>query len=757
MRTRLATLLCVAAMLAVALGPAVALAAGSTWLVNGAYDNNDQCQGAKTRHCKTIQAAVTAASAGDTVLVAAGTYNEAQVLITKGLSLVGAGIGKSIIDGGGTTSLAATGTIRITVAGGSDHVTVKGFTLQNPAYQPIVKGTNPYNLRVGIYAQSIVSGPIITISGNRIVGTNVATEEEDYGFYSNSSLASLVFINNQITAMGANSILIEKHPGATDVSFNTFDVGVYGSDAYFNMNYDGADVTTLQKVSFNTIDVGTGSAVQPVSAISIVGDFTSASAPGGYTNVQIVDNAITGLTASHRRGIGIWNNAPGNGLYGNVSDAVIARNRITGSGGGFGIRLLGLATNTRIENNTISGTAAGFRGMFVYPQVYPQVLGAAAADHVAIGTIVNSNSFAGTTTGVDWPAGATTLNAENNWWGCVLGPPNAGCALVSANVDYTPFATALASSTTASTHEVGEQGTLNTNLTVNDLYGVQLVVNHLTPVLTFSGGVSKTVGTSPNDWNHTMTFTPRNFAAAAGQTTLASTLRNDDHPGAANLTNGNIATWNYNCGAVGTSGLSYDTTAGTGTLLSDKNGLPILAALTGDSITCMARTGSADGYVGLQGRLNTTSAPAGWNGSAVVLTCVSGDCVAAGAGPYVLSSDAGGHYWLAKVGAGTGVVYGVYSAMVSRRAYLGAAKATNVTINSTTTIIDALGSAPVLWGGDVDDDGIITTVDLGDIGLVFGNSITPDTDADVNGDGVVNIFDLVLAGGNYGKTSSTWS
>ena len=97
---------------------------------------------------------------------------------------------------------------------------------------------------------------------------------------------------------------------------------------------------------------------------------------------------------------------------------------------------------------------------------------------------------------------------------------------------------------------------------------------------------------------------------------------------------------------------------------------------------------------------------------------------------------------------------GTYSATVARRAYLGAAKTTNVVIVSGSNTINTLATAPRLLGGDVVSPAGITIADLSAIGGAFGSTVTPaDSGNDVNGDGVVNIFDLVLAGGNFDKAS----
>ena len=59
----------------------------------------------------TIQAAVNDAAPGDTISVAAGTYNE-QITINKSVSIIGAGSDQTIITGGNpAVLLSATGTV----------------------------------------------------------------------------------------------------------------------------------------------------------------------------------------------------------------------------------------------------------------------------------------------------------------------------------------------------------------------------------------------------------------------------------------------------------------------------------------------------------------------------------------------------------------------------------------------------------------------------------------------------------------------
>ena len=135
---------------------------------------------------------------------------------------------------------------------------------------------------------------------------------------------------------------------------------------------------------------------------------------------------------------------------------------------------------------------------------------------------------------------------------------------------------------------------------------------------------------------------------------------------------------------------------------------------------CIRTTASVDGYIKLQGRLGTDVAPKGWYNSIVTLTCVSGSCADPLQPPYVLApTNDQGKYELVKGGPGTGIVLGTYSASVTRRGYLGATKAGNVTIGAGSNTINTSATAPTLLGGDW--TGTAGKVDIGDLSGMGGS------------------------------------
>jgi hypothetical protein len=374
----------------------------------------------------SVQSALAAASPGDTVLVAPGIYYEA-VDINEPVNIASTdGPSTTIIDGTGA-GLTSAGLVKITAAG---DVTFSGFTVQRA---PADTG----GVTFGILLQSSVSGVTYTISNNNIYGTNNPDDGQDYGFYSQSDSANVVFTHNMITQTGANNIVFELHTGATEISHNILDAGVYGSDAIFFMTYDGFDVTTLQNVSYNTFNMSTGGPFDYSHRASAISFNTPCAAWGladaKFTNVVIQGNTINNLT-SYRRGIGFWN---GGGSGGGIISPVVEENTITGVAGStasYGIDFLvtgsaPAATDATVVNNVISNTAYG---------IYLRNASCAP------GALINYNNIAGNTVGLDNTAGPS-VDAQYNWWGKATGPynptsnPSGKGDPVTDNVDYTPY------------------------------------------------------------------------------------------------------------------------------------------------------------------------------------------------------------------------------------------------------------------------------------------------------------------------------
>ena len=372
-------------------------------------------------HFAVIQDAVDASVDGGMVIVYAGTYYEDQITISKPLTVQGAGWASTIIDGGGAT-LTSTGLVRIVANG---DVSFSGFSVRN-AGGPVNGGDGHDGLtNVGIYVQSGSSGATYVISGNKIFGTNEPDDWEDYGFYTNGGLEHLRFTNNVVTETAGNAVLVERHVGVTDITFNTLDAGCWGIDPVYFMTYSGLDISSLQNVSNNSIDVGTGvnphgSGDNKITAIGFSSAYlgcTGVDDTGKYTHIEICDNTIMNVQA-YERGIALDNFAWGDGSGGEISGALVHGNVITGVSTGspsFGVRLSGLVTDTVIERNVITGgdmSVLGTGGFYGGSTAYP------------VGTLVSENNFGGNGEGLVG-VGSTLFDARFNWWGDASGPYHA--------------------------------------------------------------------------------------------------------------------------------------------------------------------------------------------------------------------------------------------------------------------------------------------------------------------------------------------
>jgi hypothetical protein len=388
------------------------------WIGTPTGDDPDGAGPATNFGCNsfaTVQGGVNGVATGGTVNVASGTYNESQVLITRSMTVTGAGAATTTINGGNAT-LTAAGIVRIvTLLGDTGTTTFSGFTVTNPGLSPETSPTH-----VAIYARPLDAAATTRITNTTILGVHAS----DNGFYSIRNLGTVEFDHNIITNTGFNPIVIERSEGPTNVHHSSFTANF--STAYFNFTYANTNVTFQQRVADNTVDDTNAGGIVFNSAYPAAPPFI-----GTFTNVVIANNTITNVVAS-RESITVQNRAAvGNGPAGQISGVSITGNKILGNdgAGSRGIRIAGQVIGTTITNNDVRHVERGFSGE-------------SFNSHSPSGIQAHFNNFVNNAGGFVWDL-AAAFDAENNWWGCNAGPGGAGCDAINgagaANVDFDPW------------------------------------------------------------------------------------------------------------------------------------------------------------------------------------------------------------------------------------------------------------------------------------------------------------------------------
>jgi parallel beta-helix repeat protein len=371
----------------------------------------------------TIGAAVSAASANDQINIGPGQYAE-DVVVTKPLSLVGAGAG--------STTINARGLANGVYVNGLDNsglfgVLVTGLTIINANFEGIL----------------VTNASYVVISNN-----HVANNDQSLNFGAGMCPGQPAFETNEGDDCGEGIHLIGTT--YTTVANNEVELnsgGILLSDET-GQNYE--NLITSNSVHDNALDCGITLASHAPAPQA------SSKSPYGVFNNNIVGNSVSrnGLSGEGA-GVGIFAPGPGNLAFGNkVIGNIILNNNLPGvtvhnhaaPPGAPGINLNGIV----IMHNFISGNGAdvqdsttpGTAGINIYSvaPVYATEILENTIEDEAYDVVMNNpggmdlhlNNLLGSGVGVA-NLGKGSVNATLNFFGCPGGPGTTGCSTVSGS------------------------------------------------------------------------------------------------------------------------------------------------------------------------------------------------------------------------------------------------------------------------------------------------------------------------------------
>lgn len=349
----------------------------------------------------SLAAAVAAATPGATLEVLPGTYAEA-VTLTKLLTLHGAQAG---VDACGRLAaesvIAPPAGAAIVLTTGCAGSVIDGFTLSG--------GTR------GIES---TSGPLngLRLLNNRIVGFS----------------SSGVFLND-------SGIDIDVDQNAIDGTSKVGGGGLFHLDTdsfaglHFTNNCIGNGPTATGFFVDGAHNVG-------VSATPRAPAFTGNTIDACGTGANLGSRAFGGGTISNNT----FSNNAFDGLQGGIQNTTISQNLFTGNGrSGLSLTSFGNAAvdrggqNDLITNNCFTGNGFAQAGEGVFFSA-TQAVGTISTNQLV------QNNFSNNNVGARY-AGSESIDAENNYWGCVTGPNTGTCdTATNVNVDAVPFLTAAA-------------------------------------------------------------------------------------------------------------------------------------------------------------------------------------------------------------------------------------------------------------------------------------------------------------------------
>ena len=446
-------------------------ASATTWNVPG--DGSGTCTTGNPS-CNAIQDAISAATAGDTINVAAGTYYE-NVVINKPLSLIGALRTTTTIDGSNVGNA-----VTITAS----NVTLSGFTITGGQ----ANDGNIWDPYGGVVIDGNGGSSALT---NIVINDNIIDSNAGNGIYVSAAGHGGLEDNIKITNCTiSNNGGLASFFGGISVTYGWFDGGGtcdLGPDEEYdewrrpkNVLIEGNELSNNASTGYVYgiyINGGQDNTIRSndihgfaAKGLLVAASMPCTAIPAEYTTVEnneIYDNAQNGikLVSWNHHNTFTGNKIFGNGyLYTGAKEArkygfnfkdgdhnTIQNNEIYDNCLG-GLYLWGYGdpsytwystTDNTITCNTISDHTAG-HGIYIpdksrpsYPSGYP--------NSGFQNSQINWNNITNNDYGLENVDDTQIVDAECNWWGDMSGPyhpttnPAGTGDAVSAYVDYDPW------------------------------------------------------------------------------------------------------------------------------------------------------------------------------------------------------------------------------------------------------------------------------------------------------------------------------
>jgi hypothetical protein len=281
--------------------------ASNTWYADGVHgSDSNSCKSPQTA-CKTIGHAISLASSGDSIMVAAATYTE-NLTIPFSLKVLGSGAKATIIDGGGVNTV-------VTISNASAYVTLSKVTIRNGlaavghcGFYLCAKGGGIYNSGTLTVLESTISGNVAFL------------QEKSCTFY--TMVPSCLALRGGI----CNSV------GTLTISKSTIMGNVANVSCLYKCSAAGGAILNGGSVTINNTTISGNNAL----AFS---KYLSVSSFGG----GISDNTSTTLTLNNSTISGNGALSDGDGIGGGISN----------SGG------TAIFQNSIVANSTYGGNCSG--------------------------------------------------------------------------------------------------------------------------------------------------------------------------------------------------------------------------------------------------------------------------------------------------------------------------------------------------------------------------------------------------------------